>query len=224
MALPEKTQSYRLGSKFLPGCVAVLAAFSVFFLVALQPAAGEWMAAHLVLVPGLAFGKQPWRFVTGPLLVQSPFTLLFLFFLMWSVGAAIEQRIGARRMVLFGVVVLFVASFTAGVCGLCIGWLAKTGSLRPTLMEAGPIFSMCFLAFGKLYGGLTMKLWGVPQTTSGRTLAWFFIGVGLVAHLLRGEWELLCADIVTLVVTAALLRNQGGRPVLVRPRSPNWLN
>lgn len=201
----------RLGSTFLPGCVTVFAVFAIGFVLSLLPVVGDFVHRQLLLVPGLAIGWQPWRLLTAPLVVLSPFSLLFLGLLLWSIGSAIEQRIGRRRFIGWSGVVLLASSLAVGLFGRLHGLFSSGATVLPVPLEGGPIFSMVLLAFAQLYGGLQVQMWGVPQLTSGRTLAWFFIGVGLVANLLRAEWELLGANVVTLGVTFALLTNHGGQ-------------
>ena len=215
MAMREKPGQtmvkVRLGSTFLPGCVTVFAVFALTFVLSLLPVVGDFVHSSLLLVPARAIGPQPWRLVTAPFVVLSPFSLLFLGLLLWSIGSAIEQRIGRRRFVGWSAAVLLSSSVIVGLLGRLHG-LANSGTAQlPVLLEGGPIFSMVLLAFAQLYGGLQVQMWGVPQLTSGRTLAWFFLGIGLCANLLRGEWELLGANLLTLGVTFALLKNHGGQ-------------
>jgi membrane associated rhomboid family serine protease len=200
----------RLGSTFTRACVAVFSVYALSFLLSLLPVVGDILQNHALLLPQKALWPEPWRLFTAPLFVLSPFSLLFLGLLLWSLGSAIEQRIGARRFVTFCAVVLLTSSVVVASCAKIHALFAPITAAKPIYIEAGPVFTMMFFAFAQLYGGLTVQLWGVPQKTSGRTLAWFFIGIGFVAHLFRAEWELLCADLTTLFITALLLRDHGG--------------
>lgn len=199
----------RLGSKILPGCTTVFAVFVLTFLLSALPVVGDFLRSHLLLVPSLALGRQPWRLLTAPLIVLSPFSLLFLGLLLWSIGSAIEQRIKARRFVGWSAAVLLVSSLVVAILGRLHALSNATAGLLPIPIEGTPIFAMVLLSFAQLYGGLQVSMWGVDQLTSGRTLAWFFIGIGLAADVLRGEWEQLGANLVTLGLTFVLLTGHG---------------
>lgn len=207
----QRMAKIKLGSTFLPGCVTVFAVFAVGFVLSVLPTVGDFVRSQLLLVPGLALGRQPWRLLSAPLFVLSPFSLLFLGLLLWSIGSAIEQRIGHRRFVGWSAGVLVVSSIAAALLGRLHGVFSSGALILPVLMEGGPVFSMVLLAFAQLYSGLQVKMWGVPQLTSAKTLAWFFIGIGLFANLLRAEWELLGANLVTLAMTFALLTDHGAQ-------------
>ena len=76
-----------------------------------------YTSSHLLLIPSLALGKQPWRLLTAPLVVLSPFALVFLGLLLWSIGSAVEQRIGPRRIVGWSVAVLLLTSLVVALLG-----------------------------------------------------------------------------------------------------------
>ena len=105
----QRFVSVRLGSKILPGCATVFAVFATTFL----PGVGDFIESKCLLVPELAIGRQPWRLLTAPLIVLSPFALVFIGLLLWSIGAAIEQRIKARRFVAWSAAVLLTARRSA---------------------------------------------------------------------------------------------------------------
>lgn len=203
----------RLGSKVMPGCATVFAVFALTFVLSVLPVVGDFVRTRLLLVPALAIGREPWRLLTAPLIVLSPFALLFLGLLLWSIGSAIEQRIGARRFVGWSATVLLVSAVVIGLLGRVHALFGSVAGLIPIPIEGAPIFGMVLLSFAQLYGGLRVGMWGVDQPTSGRTLAWFFIGIGLCADLLRGEWEQLGANLITLLVTFALLSDHGGQSI-----------
>lgn len=201
----------RLGSQLTPGCMTVFGVLLLSFVLSILPVVGKFVRSELLLEPSLALGRQPWRLLTAPFFVLSPFALLFLGLLLWSLGSAIEQRIGPRRIIAWSAVVLLCSSLVVALSGRLHALFAPATGLLPIPMEAAPLFAMVLLSFAQLYGGLQVRMWGVDQQTSGRTLAWFFIGIGLLADLFRGEWELLCANLATLLVTFALLSDHGGQ-------------
>lgn len=201
----------RLGSQLTPGCMTVFGVLLLSFVLSIVPVVGDFVRSQLLLVPSLALGRQPWRLVTAPFFVLSPFALLFLGLLLWSLGSAIEQRIGRRRIIVWSAVVLVCSSVVVALFGRLHALFAPATGLLPIPIEAAPLFAMVLLSFAQLYGGIQVRMWGVDQQTSGRTLAWFFIGIGLVADVFRGEWELLFANLATLLVTFALLSDHGGQ-------------
>lgn len=209
----QRFVSVRLGSKILPGCATVFAVFATTFLLSLVPGVDDFIDAKCLLVPELAIGRQPWRLLTAPLIVLSPFALVFIGLLLWSIGAAIEQRIKARRFVAWSAAVLLTASLTVALLGRLHALTKSAAGQLPIPIEGAPIFGMVLLGFAQLYGGLQVRMWGVDQLTSGRTLAGFFIAIGLVADVLRGQWELLGANLLTLALTFVLLTDHGGQSV-----------
>ena len=209
----QRFVTVRLGSKVMPGCAVVFAVFALTFLLSLLPVTGDLIRSHLLLIPSLALGKQPWRLLTAPLVVLSPFALVFLGLLLWSIGSAVEQRIGPRRIVGWSVAVLLLTSLVVALLGRVHAQFASVAGLVPIPIEGAPIFTMLLLSFAQIYGGLQVRMWGTEQLTSGRTLAWFFIGIGLCADLLRGDWEQLGGNVVTLLLTYALLSDHGGQSI-----------
>ena len=89
----------RLGSQLTPGCLTVFGVLALSFVLSIVPGVGDFVRSQLLLVPSQAIGRQPWRLLTAPFFVLSPFALLFLGLLLWSIGSAIEQRIGRRRII-----------------------------------------------------------------------------------------------------------------------------
>jgi len=201
----------RLGSQLTPGCLTVFGVLALSFVLSIVPGVGDFVRSQLLLVPSQAIGRQPWRLLTAPFFVLSPFALLFLGLLLWSIGSAIEQRIGRRRIIVWSAVVLLCSSLVVALSGRLHALVAPATGLLPIPIEASPLFAMVLLSFGQLYGGLQVRMWGVDQQTSGRTLAWFFIGIGLLADVFRAEWELLFANLATLLVTFVLLSDHGGQ-------------
>lgn len=204
----------RLGSQWTPGVKALLALFSVSFLAGLAPAAGSFMARHLVLVPSQAIGPKPWQLLSGPLLMlganplQGILQLVFLGLLLYSLGSAIEARLGTSRFLRLAAVASVLAAAAAALVGRPFAGLRE----QPVLFGAEPVFLAMLGAFAQLYGEQRMTFWGVGQPVSGRTLSFFFIGLALVMHLLRASWldlaSALTASAVGLSVGPGGLRGQ----------------
>lgn len=228
---------YRLGSRFTPGVIALLALYGASFLLSLIPRVRQVMETYLILRPEQALGRRPWELLTGPLLLTNFFPLLFLGLLLWSIGSAVEEQVGKRRLWLLAAGSSLVASLSAALVGRILpalhDRLAHVGSPRfarfldaliPTTadqlvaLDGGPVFMMVLLAFARLYPTLKVTMWGIGEPVSSRTLSYFFIGLGLVADVLRTQWPELGGAVGALVGTHLLLQ-RGGPSLLSRLRA-----
>lgn len=196
----------RLGAQWTPGVKALCALFGLSFLASLLPGAEKLLFGQLVLVPSQAIGPKPWQLVTGPLLMlganplQGLLQLVFLGFLLYSVGSAVEARLGTARFLRLSAAASVLAALAAALIGRPFEGLRDT----PVLLSAEPVFLFVLGAFAQLYGAERMTFWGVGQPVSGRVLSYFFIGLALVMHLIRGSWLDLAAAIVATAVGLAV--------------------
>jgi membrane associated rhomboid family serine protease len=207
----------RIGARFTPGVIALLVLYSVTFLASMVPEAEAFIVHNLLIVPERALGPAPYQLVTGPLCILSLLQLLFLALLLWSIGSAVEQRLGARRLVGYCALSSLAAALGMAAAGRLHALLAPVSlaGRLPLPMEAGPIFLLVLVAFSSIYGGLPVRLWGVGQPISGRALAYFFIGLSLVADLFRGQFEQLFGSVLAIATAAWLCRGHGGGPGLL---------
>jgi hypothetical protein len=185
----------RFCCRLLPGVRATLSSQ-----VPARARAGDWAAA--VATSDRAAHRA-----------ESVCAVVFIGLLLWSIGAAIEQRIKARRFVAWSAAVLLTASLTVALLGRLHALTKSAAGQLPIPIEGAPIFGMVLLGFAQLYGGLQVRMWGVDQLTSGRTLAGFFIAIGLwrMCCAVSGScWERTC---VTLALTFVLLTDHGGQSV-----------
>lgn len=206
----------RIGARFTPGVIALLVLYSVTFLLSMVPEVESFLIHNLLIVPERALGPAPWQLVTGPLCILSLLQLLFLALLLWSIGSAVEQRLGARRLVGYCALSSLAAALGLAAAGR-LHMLINPASLvgrQPLPMEAGPIFLLVLVAFSSIYGSLPVRLWGVGQPISGRALSYFFIGLSLVADLFRGQLEQLASSVLAIAAAAWLCRGHGGGPGL----------
>lgn len=207
----------RIGARFTPGVIALLVLFTATFLSTMVPEAEAFIIRHLLVVPVRALGPAPYQLLTGPLFVLSLLQLLFLGLLLWSVGSAVEQRLGARRLLLYSALTSVATAAGIAAAGR-LHVLIKPASLvghLPAPIEAGPVFLLVLVAFSSLYGSLPVRLWGVGQAISGRALAYFFIALSLLADLFRGQLEQLAGSVLAIAVSAWLCRGHGGGPSLI---------
>jgi membrane associated rhomboid family serine protease len=206
----------RIGARFTPGVVVLLVLFTASFLLTQVGVVRAFVVRHLVVIPVEALGRAPYQLLTGPLFVFSFLQLLFLGILLWSIGSAVEQRLGARRFVLYSLLSSVAAALGIAATGrlhALINPASLAGEL-PIAIEAGPVFMMVLVAFSSLYGSLPVRMWGIGQPISGRALAYFFIGLGLLADLLRMQIEQLVGSLVAIGVSAWLCRGHGGPSLL----------
>lgn len=206
----------RIGARFTPGVVALLVMFVAGFLLTQATVTRAFIVHHLVVVPVEALGRAPYQLLTGPLFVFSFLQLLFLGILLWSIGSAVEQRLGARRFIVYSLVAS-IADALAIAATARLHLLIDPRTLvaeSPVAIEAGPVFLLVLVAFGSLYGSLPVRLWGVGQPIQGRWLAYFFIALALVSDLFRWQPEQLVGSLVAIGVSAWLCRGHGGPSLL----------
>jgi membrane associated rhomboid family serine protease len=209
--------SIRIGSQFTPGVKVVLGIFCATWVLALlpEPVAG-FVRSQLVLVPSQALGPKPWQLLTGPLLIigANPLlgliNLLFLGLLLYSLGSAVEGRLGKGPFLRL----LLLASVLSALLGAAVGRLLPSAREVPILLSGEPVFLAVLACFARLMGHHRMTLWGVGQPVSGRAIAYFFIGLVLCTHLLRG----LMPDLVAAITATGVGLSQSGqgrlRPIL----------
>ncbi len=167
---------------------ALLYAFYVFV-----PQVRPAMTEHLALGPRL-FAGEVWQPVTALFVHFDLLGFVFNVIGLWWVGASIERIQGTRRFV-----TLFLAS---GVLANLV--LAGVSHLR--LYHAGDVFDGCsfavlalFVAFGRIYGRAAAQVWGA-LFLQARHLAMIFVGWGVLASLLRGDWAQLAATLAAAAI------------------------
>lgn len=192
----------------------------VTMLLGYIPPVGRLMAGYLALRPAEALWPRPYQLLIGPLLVTSPFSLLFLGLLFYSVGGTIEEHLGTRRFLWLNL----IASVAAGVAAALAGLLQPETAMSPVLLNAGPVFMVAFLAFARLYGHMPVRMFGIGAEFSARSVSYFFIGISLLNELFgtglldalkgSGVWRpslsLLAASLASLGVTHLAMRGGGG--------------
>ncbi len=194
----------RLGGKFTPGVVMLLGLYAATYLLFQLPRVGDFMAAELLLRPALALGVRPYQLLTAPLIMTGLFSLLFLGLLLWSIGSAVEQKLGTRRFLLWA----GLCSLAATVAAAVVGRLIPGQAMLPVPLDGSPVFQLVLMAFAHLYGDQKVTMWGIGQPVSGRALSYFFVGLGLCTDLLGQRWPHLAA--ASAAVLCAFLLGRGG--------------
>lgn len=187
----------RLGARFTPGVIALLAVFGATYLLQLilPESLRNFIATYLVLQPNQALGLRPYQLIVAPTLMTSLISYLFLALLLWSIGSAIEDRVGTRRFLSWSASASFAAALTAAIVGRLFGLIWPQLLTQPVPFEAQPVFMATLVAFGSFYGRMPVTMWGIGQPVSGRGLSYFFIGIAFVADLWRQQWLQLAADV-----------------------------
>ena len=196
----------RLGGKFTPGVIAILALYAVTYILLQLPGVGSFLAQTMLLHPAQALGTRPYQLLTAPLFMTSILALAFVALLPWSVGSAAEQKLGTRRFLLW-------AGLTAlgpTIAAAAVGRLIAGQSHQVVVLDGTALFPLVLLAFAQFYGDVRVTLWGVGQEVSGRGLSYFFVGLGLCTDLFGQQWAQLAAGVAAVLCTLLLGHGGGG--------------
>jgi membrane associated rhomboid family serine protease len=194
----------RLGGKFTPAVVFLLGLYTVTYLLSKLPRVGEFISEQLLLRPAQALGPRPYQLLSAPLLMTSFLSLVFLGFLLWSVGSAVEQKLGPRRLLLWA----GLCSLAAGIAAAGMGRLLPGYGFLPVVLDGSALFQLVLVAFARYYGDIRMSLWEVTPPVSGRAISYFWVAIWLFMDLWARRWLDLTA--ATTAVLCALLLCHGG--------------
>jgi membrane associated rhomboid family serine protease len=216
----------RLGSQFTPAVKLLLALYGGTFLLSILPGPiSVFIRTQLVLTPSQALGPRPWQLLTAPLILYSPDPLsglLQLFFfglLLYSIGSAVERRLGTLPLLR----VLAAAGVVAALSAAVFGRVLPGYKDLPVFLDSEPVFVVILCAFARLYGDLQVRMWGLSQPVSGRAVSYFFLGVIGVVHLLQLRFPAFFAAAAAAGVGLSI--GPGGRlsPILsLRKRIKEW--
>jgi membrane associated rhomboid family serine protease len=137
------------------------------------------LAALAALSPVLILRGEVWRLVTWPFVQESPFTLLFGCFMLWSFGQQLSYVWSERRFL-----TRFVGyTLGAGVLTtlLALVWAPAT---TPHL-GIWPIVNALLFAWAMLYPDRQVNIWGILPLT-GKTLALLVVGGTLLYGIAAG--------------------------------------
>jgi membrane associated rhomboid family serine protease len=173
---PSLSRIFTFGDR-VPAAVGAVIAFTVFSSIL------AWLdrslAAFAALAPVQIWRGEVWRLVTWPFVQDSPFTLLFGGFMLWSFGQQLTHLWGERR---------FLARFvgyTAGA-GILTTLLAFVWAPATTPhLGIWPIVNALLFAWAMLYPDRQVNIWGVLPLT-GKTLAMLVVGGTLLYGIAAG--------------------------------------
>jgi hypothetical protein len=192
----------RIGSRFSKGVVILLLLFGITYILSLIPLTAYFIDHNLLLRPIDALSRRPYQLVSGPAIMSSFFGLLFVGILLWSLGSAIEERVGTRRFLYW----MGGASLAAAVMAAIVGRLWHAMAFQPVVFDGQPVFLAALVAFAQLYGSLQVRMWGIGEPVSGRGLSYFFIGLAFVAAAFRAQWIELASELAAVSFMLVLLR------------------
>lgn len=204
----------RLGGKFTPGVIAILVLHAVTYISLQLPGVGSFLAQTMLLWPAQALGTRPYQLLTAPLFMTSILALGFVALLLWSVGSAVEQKLGTRRFLLWAGLTSLVSTIAAAAAGRLIAGPSD----QVVVLDGTALFPLVLLAFAQFYGDVRVTLWGVGQEVSGRGLSYFFVGLGLCTDLFGQRWAQLAAAAAAVLCTLLLGHGGGGLWAALRRR------
>jgi membrane associated rhomboid family serine protease len=158
---------------------------SVGLLLALMLAASVWgwlspgLAGLAALAPALVLRGELWRVATWPFFQESPFTLLFGGFMIWTLGQQLSYVWSERRFATRFLGYTVGAGLLTSVLGLV--WPAARGVGHVGIW---PVANALLVAWAMLYPDRQVNIWGVLPLT-GKTLALLVVG-GTVLYAIAG--------------------------------------
>ena len=173
----DYTSFFTFGGR-VPASVGFVLALMLVTSVAasLDPRVLEFAA----LVPEYVKRGQLWRVVTWPFVQPDFFALLFVGFMLWTLGQQLSYAWSERR---------FVTRFLGYTVGAGIG----TALLYVVLGVAGephvgawPVVNALIVAWAMLFPDRQVNIWGVLPLT-GRTLALIVLGGTVLAAVMTGK-------------------------------------
>ena len=202
--LPGLPAMQTAATKLAVGLVAGSILFALF-----RQSFGEW----LVLVPALVLRSFAlWQPLTYAFIENSPMGVIFGALILWSIGGALEQTWGSRRLVLFAL----------GVTALS-GALTVALSILVEALQAMPFFggtvmtSALWVAYGLSYGQRQTNFWGMAVT--GNVLA--LIGVGFIfLNGAFGSWLAIIPSALGALLSFGYVR--GATPSMLLLRVQSW--
>lgn len=168
---PDITSLFTFGGR-VPASVGVLIAATALASIS------AWLDRSLMvaaaLAPEMIWRGQLWRLVTWPFPQESPFTLLFGAFMLWSFGQQLSYVWSERRFVtrVLGYVV------GAGVLTTLLAFVWPPA--RAPHVGIWPIVNALLFAWAMIYPDRQVNIWGVLPLT-GKTLG-LIVVVGTVLY------------------------------------------
>jgi membrane associated rhomboid family serine protease len=159
---------------------------SVGVLLAIMLLASVWASVDgrvmdfAALEPTNVRRGEVWRVVTWPFVQSDVFSLLFVGFMLWTLGQQLSYAWSERR---------FVVRFLGYTLGAGIGTTILSfvfDSAASPHIGAWPVVNALIVAWAMLFPDRQVNIWGVLPVT-GRTLALLVLGGTLLAVVMSGK-------------------------------------
>jgi membrane associated rhomboid family serine protease len=161
----------------VPASVGLLLA--LILVASLGASFNQGLAGLVALSPADVVRGELWRLVTWPFVQGGPFHLIFIGFMLWTLGQQLAYAWSERRFV------MRFLGYTAGA-GLGATLLALFfESASAPHVGAWPVVNALIIAWAMLFPDRQVNLWGILPVT-GRTLALLVTGGTVLVVVMSG--------------------------------------
>jgi membrane associated rhomboid family serine protease len=194
-----------------PTLIAVLVGLLAVYVI-IVAGARDFAWRHLILIPHLALGPEPWQLVTNGVVHFRFSSLLQSAVGLWLFGTTVEWYVGRTRflVVLFGS--LFAGSLLVALGGRLFFPTWGLAGIEPGVMAM-------LAAYARLLWDQPMSLFGATRPIRGGAIALVFIAVTVVVNLSEGQFAELTAGLGAAGCAALLVTrwnaSSGGMRALV---------
>ncbi len=186
---------------------------SVGMLLALMLVASVWasiddsVAQFTALAPVYVRRGEVWRVVTWAFVQGDVFSLLFVGFMLWTLGQQLSYAWSERRFV-----VRFLGYTVGAGVGTTILSLVFESAASPHI-GGWPVVNALIVAWAMLFPDRQVNIWGILPVT-GRTLALLVLGGTALAAVMSGRLEGFggfAPHLVAIAIAWIQARGLGGR-------------
>ena len=155
----------------------------------------KWTGQWLPLVPDRVIHSLTlWQFVTyATIFSPSPMSFIFGVLILVSIGGALEQQWGAKRLWIFAFAITTLSGAIAVAASLFLPFLGVI-----PFLGADIVVSSFWVAYGLMMGRNKTNFWGLPVT--GNTLALIGASFVLLSVVLSRSWEPFIPELAGLAL------------------------
>jgi membrane associated rhomboid family serine protease len=165
------------------------------------------VAEVALLAPVGIWRGEIWRLVTWPFVQTDVFSLLFVGFMLWTLGQQLSYAWSERRFLM-----RFLGYTIGAGVGTALLALVFDSASAPHL-GAWPVVNALIVAWAMLYPDRQVNIWGVLPVT-GRTLALLVLGGTVLAAVMTGKlhgFGGFTPHLVAIAIAWVQARGLGGR-------------